>query len=67
METTTEGNEMSSNWTNYRETVYGTDEAWVRQNIIQPAVAADPTVAPWDNWRIVKHNGGLQAQISRDH
>jgi hypothetical protein len=55
------------NWTNYRETVYGrnVDEDWMRENIIRPAVANDPAVAPWDDWRIVKRDGGLQAQISR--
>ncbi len=60
METTT------NTWKNYRETVYGkVDEDWVRKNIIRPAVEYDNTVAPWDNWRIVERNGGLQAQIQR--
>lgn len=63
METTT------STWKNYRETVYGkcATEDWIRRNIIEPAREreGDPTVAPWDEWRIIERNGGLQAQIKR--
>lgn len=62
-------NTQEPGWENYRERIYGKSVTadWMLQNIIEPARErlGDPTIAPWDKWRVVKIEGGLQAQVRR--